>query len=399
MVRPVLGIALAAGVMRAVLAHRGRLRWAGEVPFSGPHEITEALGRLAAELPLAGATVRVVLGRDLIQLRTIAPAPPLAPAMARRYVALEAARLFRRNGAGLVTDARVIILPAGERVLWAAAAPAALVAALAQGCEEAGLRLEAIGPASEVLPWALAQRPSRGELAFPNGTACEVVSISPRGVWRSRLVRDTRSSGPDWTAALRETGAERAGALAAAYAATLRTPRLDLLPVETKAARARSGWRGVRRTALAGLGLWLLAASVHLLRLHAAQAVAERELRAMRPSVDSALAMRRELAAARAALATMRRVEEEGWMPLGILASLTRALGDSAFVAAVQLSADSSFRLIGYAPQGSRVLADLEKLAWLRAPRLEGPAIRERVGPGDRELDRFAIVGRIGGVP
>ena len=79
-----------------------------------------------------------------------------------------------------------------------------------------------------------------------------------------------------------------------------------------------------------------------------------------------------------------------------LLGRLTGVLGDSVFLSALQLSPDASLRLVGYAPQATRVLAQLEKVKDLREARFEAPVIRERVGPGDTDLDRFTVIARLG---
>jgi len=121
---------------------------------------------------------------------------------------------------------------------------------------------------------------------------------------------------------------------------------------------------------------------------------AERELTRLAPAIDSALAVRRELAAARATLGLMARAERVRSRHLGLLADLTRALRDSTFLVALRVAPDGTLRLGGYAPVAARALADLEHVAALHNPRFEGPVTRE-AGHGVRELDRFAIVGRV----
>jgi Tfp pilus assembly protein PilN len=377
-----------------VLAHRGRVLWAGTATFTGFDQAVATIGRLAADVPRKPRNTRIVLARDVVQLRTLLPAPPLSARAARRYVALEATRLFRRNGSPLVTDARLVWIKRNERALCAGAAAEPLVSALVRGCEEAGLTLDAIGPAAEVLPWAVERRDCE-ELIFTNGAGSECISLSPAGPWRSCLVSGTSAvASPDWVPGLAALG-EQAPAFAAAYGATVRAPALDLLPAETRAARLRLAWKHVRWTAAIAAALWLAAGLMHATRLQVAARMADRELRMMGPAVDSALALRRELTAARAALATIRRAEATRSQHLVLLSDLTRALGDSVVVAALELSADSTLRLVGYAAQAPRVLAALERLGWLRNVRFEVPTMREHVGPGAEELDRFTIAARV----
>lgn len=394
--KAVLGICVAPEELRAVLGRGGRLLWAASAAWASPDDIVAAVGRLAGDLPRMTPRVRVVLGRELVQLRTVTPAPPLADGAARRYVALEAKRLFRTNGAPLVTDARVLQPGPRERVLWAAAAAEPLVQAVVRGCDEAGLRLEALGPATEVLPAAVRQPPMGAELAIPNRRTCERIAIARCGVWRSRLLANDSAQVPEWVPPLAATG-ERAPILAAAYAAAVGRPCLDLLPAETKAARVRHARRRLIQATFAGVVLWATAAALHQLRLELLARSTERELTVLQPAVDSAVALRRDLAAARAALGTIRAAERQRSQALMLLADLTNRLGDGVFLAAFQLSGDSALRLVGYAPQAARVLAQLERAAWVRDARFEAPVIRERAGA--EELDRFSLVVQVRRVP
>lgn len=396
---PVLGLSVAAGELRAVLVEaQGRVRWAATIPYGDPGDLAAAIGRLAADSPRSTRQVRVVLERSVIQLRTVSAVPPLSREAARRYASLEALRLFRTNGVPLVTDGRALKIGPRDRVLWAGAAPEPLVAAVVRGCEEAGLMLESLGPAADVLPHAVADPPAQGELAFPNGSTCELLSLTSGTVWRSRFVGDAGATTPPWVSALTAMG-ERAALLAAAYAATVRPPLLELVPRETLAARRTTALRQLRRVALAGAALWIAAGATHVGRLAVSARQAEVELRAMGPALDRALALRRDLNAAHAALGTMHAAERSRSRTLALLGDLTAVLGDSVFLATLQMPTDSTLRLAGYAPQAARALARLEAAPWIRQPRFEGPVTRERVGPADQELDRFAIVARIRRTP
>ncbi len=391
-----LGISVGARELHAVLAQHGRVVWAAAAAYQSHDEAASAIGQLAAEAPSRARRVRVVLGRDVVQLRTLEGTPPLDAAAARRYVAFEATRLFRKNGCPTITDARVLRVGARHRVLWAVAAPEPLVRAILKGCAEAGLALEALGVATDVLPWAVTPRPSTGELTVPlNGTA-ELLSVAPCGVWRSRLLRGAPADVPQWVPPLAATG-ERAPLLAGAYAVTRRMPLLDLLPPETRAARTRAAWKRLRVTTIVGAALWLAAGLAYVARLEATARGAERELARLRPAVDSVVAIRRELNAARSALAALHQAQRARSQTLRLLANLTRAMGDSTFLAAFQLAPDSTLRLTGYAPHAAQVLAQLEKVRGVRDARFEIPSVREQGGAGEVPWDRFSVLVRVGG--
>ncbi|MFQ5808423.1 MAG: hypothetical protein ACE5JM_02290, partial [Armatimonadota bacterium] len=188
---------------------------------------------------------------------------------------------------------------------------------------------------------------------------------------------------------------------AAAYGAAIKAPALALLPPDTRAARARAARKSLARVAVVGVLFWLTAGAVHVGRLAGVSRNAQRELALLAPGVDSALTLRQDLNRIRAARATMARAEAGRSRVLTLLADLTSALGDSAFLATFTLSADSTVRLVGYAPQATRVLADLDRLRALGEARLEGALTRERLGsgPGGRDWDRFAVVARLERVP
>lgn len=100
----VLGVSVSGGTVCALLRRGRTVVWAGTAEYDDLDDLAEVIARLASEAPIHPTRARVVLERDVVQLRTIAPAPRLSRAAAHRYVALEARRLFRRNGALLVTD-------------------------------------------------------------------------------------------------------------------------------------------------------------------------------------------------------------------------------------------------------------------------------------------------------
>jgi hypothetical protein len=383
----VLGISVGLTTVRAVVAHHGRIAWVGSAPYASTEDLADALARLAAEAGRPVRRTRVVLERALIQLRTLAPAPPIKGRDVARYVALEAPRLFRKNGVPLVTDGALLRLDKKTRALWTGAAPEPVVRAVLEGCAQAGLMIEALGPAADVLPGALASF-EQGPVAVAGG---EIIEICEGGVVRSRLARGAEidKRGP-WTPVLANLG-EQAGDFAAAFGAALALPRLSLLPDDLRAAQARASHRRAARLAVAAAVLWLGALSLYVGRLVSTLGSAERFLAASTTAVDSALVLRRELAEAHAALALLRAIEARRSRHLELLAQLTGALGDSAYVVALRVGSDGTVRVAGYAPVAARALAAFERV--LREPRFEGPVTRE-TGDGGRELDRFAIVGR-----
>ena len=385
----ILGIAVAAESVRAVLADRGAIRWAGEAAYEDARDLAEVVARLAGGVSAPVCRARVVLERDVVQLRSVSPAPPLKNEGLRRYVALELPRLFRKNGAVLVADAVRIRGHDGSMVLWAGAAPESVVEAALAGCQQAGLRVEAIGPAADVLPRALASA-GDGEIAVPNGGGSELLSVARDGVWRSRRVAKCEPATLPWSAPLAGAG-PNAAYLAAAYAATLARPRLDLSPPSLEAERRRAARRRLSRLSVAGGCLWLAAAALYAARLGSAARAVAVGLSVSAQALDTELSLRRDLGAATATLATMESAQRTRSHVLGLLAGVTNAVGDSAYLVSLQADPDGTLRFVGYAPAAARVLADLERASELRGARLEAPVTREAVA-GRPEMDRFSIV-------
>src|SRR5207245_1420103 len=302
-----------------------RVAWAGSADWSDRPELIDSIGRLASE---SGKMVRracIVLERDVVQLRTLAPAPPLQPAAAQRYVALEAERLFRRNGDSLVTDAKLVSIDKQNRALFAAAAPEQMLEAVLTGCDEAGIAVDTIGPAAEVVGHAALDAKPALDLAFPNGGTSELVSIGIGGAWRSRLVQGTHEPRATLHPALEALGAD-AMHFASAFGAALKAPSMQLLPAGTRAARELKARYSALRLGLFAISVWVIAVVVYTARLTIAGRSARRELAVSAATVDSALTERRELDAARRTLAEFASIERARSRQLTTIAQVTHAL-------------------------------------------------------------------------
>jgi hypothetical protein len=394
-----MGISVGGDAVHAVLVRREAIAWAGRATYAGLDDLVEVIARLAGEgngVARPGR-VRIVLDRQAVQLRTIAPAPPLRASAARRWVALEGARLFRKNGSPLVTDARFVRLEPRVVALWAAAAPEPLLEAVLAGCAGAALEVATIGVAAEVLPRALVA--PQGRVVLPNGSSAEALEVGARGTWRSRLIPITPEPAEPvrWVAPLAALGAEAAH-FAPAYAAATVEPRLALLPAGARRTRAHEGRRRVVRLAMAAALLWLSAFAIYVLRLSATLHAATQFLAAVNPAVDSVLTARRDLSTANAALADLATAAATRSRQVALLGAVAAALPDSAYLVSWQVMPDRTVRLAGYAPQGARVLAALERVDELRQARFEALVSRELV-PGVGERDRFTLIARLGAWP
>jgi hypothetical protein len=395
-VNATLGMSVSAEAVRAVCLKGGQLLWVGSTRYVGADGLSEAIAGLTKECPLVPGRTRVVLDRSIVQLRSIHPAPPIKSRSVERYVELESPRLFRRNGTPWVTDAAMLQVTSLGRVLWVAGAPSDIVCAVVESCRNAGMALQGLGPAAEVLPLALANAPKHGEVAFSNGSGSEVVSLDGARTWRSRWVRNRDPTHTAWAEPLSQLKDE-APLFAAAYGAAVKVPRLLLLPEDTRAARRRVKRTRVGAVTILAIVVWLAAAGVYAGRLATAARSAERGMALIAADVDSALALRRELLAARSALNTVVAAERGRSRNLVFLAQLSTALGDSVYLVSMRISADSTLRLSGFAKTAARVLADLEQVPEMMNARFETPVTREVLGRGlERvEWDRFSVVSRL----
>jgi len=287
-----------------------------------------------------------------------------------------------------VTDGVIVPLGKQAAAFLAAATPQPVVRAVFDRCAQAGLDDETLGPASEVLPHAFATV-SGESLIIANGSSAEIIDVGAAGAWRSRLVPTTDTGDSQCLVpALRSLGES----FAPAYAGAVAVPKLQLLPPDTRAARERAGRRRFVRVLVAAIGLWVVAGTVYAGRLGLTLSRSTHLLDASRPAVDSVLALRRDLDAGTATLATIAATDRDRSRQLTLLAALTRALDDSTHLVALSIGSDHTIRLVGYAPGAAKVLAELERVAVLRDARFEGPVTRENRGVGSGEWDRFAIV-------
>jgi hypothetical protein len=255
-----------------------------------------------------------------------------------------------------VTDGVRIAVDRTTTVIWAAAVAEPLVQSVIDGCDQAGLRVESLGPS---------------------------------GRWTSRRAGDVAVELMEtWGPILSSLG-EDAPHFAAACGAALAPQVLELLPRTERELRGREARRRLRRAVTIVAAIWVAAGAVYAGRLISAFARSTRVLVAIRPSVDSVLTLRRELDAGEATLATISSAEAARSRRLLLVADLTMALRDSTYLAALRVAGDGSVRVVGYAPSATRALADLEHVRELAGAKFEGPVTREQL------LDRFSIVAQL----
>jgi len=389
----VLGLSVGSATVAAALVEGTSLHWAGAATYSELTDLSEVIARLAGEAGKPVKRVRVGLARDVVQVRTVRPAPPLKARDVTRYVDLEGARLFRKNGAPLVVSGALVTVTKTERALWAAAATEPLLKAIVDGCTQAGMTIEAMAPSAETLPAALDIPLGATEVVVPNGSTTETLSLGVGGVWQSRWTRGLRERTGTWVAALGKANGD-SPTVAPAYAAGIRLPALSLLPDGHRAARRRLDRRRFAAIASAGALLWALAGAVYLGRLEATHSRATTLLQAFRGAADSALEARRNLNQGRATLAMIAAARANRSRTLLLLAGLTTALSDSVTLVALQVTADRTVRITGLAPRATQALAQVGRVPDLTDAVFDGAVAHEVVaGVGGR--DRFTIVARL----
>jgi hypothetical protein len=170
-------------------------------------------------------------------------------------------------------------------------------------------------------------------------------------------------------------------------------PQLSLLPDEAKRRSRDRDARSLRRLAAAAALSVVLAAAAWVGSLLRAERGAREQLARLGPGAEAALAVRRDLEAVTTALTTLASAEPVAGGLVTLLARVTAALPDSAFLASIRLDSTGVVRLTGYARSAPRVLAQMERIAGATGAALDGPTMREVVG--GREWERFAITFRI----
>jgi hypothetical protein len=345
----VLGVAVEPSRVRAVALGNGRVVWAAEAGFENGAELADVLARLASERPVGIRAARVALSTGVAQLKVVTM-PRLAERDLAAHVAIQPRRYFLQNGAALVTDAVPLPGPRrnGHPPALLAAAPEPLVEAVAAGVAAAGMRLAGIAPTAAFPATVLAQAPT--------------------------ALAELDGRGPQYFAA---------------YAAAAAEPALELLPTALRQLAIRANRRSTRRWTAACVGSLLLAAVSAASAPLRTQGAAVRELALLGPSVERALASRRDLDQTTDALGVLARAEADRSHVARLLADLASALGDSVFLAVLRLNPDGRNVLVGYAAHTGEVLSAMGSVPEIADPELEGSVTRETAGA--REWERFTI--------
>jgi general secretion pathway protein L len=185
--------------------------------------------------------------------------------------------------------------------------------------------------------------------------------------------------------------AEDLGPLFPAFAAAAHRP----VPVLQLAALAERDHTMDRRRTLAfgllALACWLVAASVFEVRTGGAEARAADELGTLRPMLEQALTVERDIAQAEDALGRIAEARAMRSRDAALLAAVTRALPDSACLLSLRRGRDGRVTLMGVAPSAARVVTALAGTPGIGGPVIEGGIARETTPQGVREQFHIAF--------
>ncbi len=189
----------------------------------------------------------------------------------------------------------------------------------------------------------------------------------------------------EWLDAL-ANGARRAG-LRLGRVTPSGVPRLSLLPDATRRERDAARRRITRFLVIAGIMLWLGAASVYLLRLRLMERQLASTIARLQAPASAVLEARRALDRAAAMLDTMRRAGLRRRAAEARIATIVGALPDSALLLSLQADSSGVVKVSGLGRPAAAVLAGWATHAELSPVRLEGVPEPD---PGDARWERFA---------
>ena len=352
----VLGVGVGRGSMSAVLLEARGVSWAGERMWRGPDDVARALAELAAEVPRRPRRVRLVLERDLVQVRALAQCPGEAAGWGA---------VFRQNeGALIATAIRRHRVPG----YLAAAAPVALIEALVEGARAAGFFVREVGVGAEVLPAAITARETqRVTLTRPWGA--EGLTLARGHVVEARLLRTVEEQSVSYHPWLAGAGTY-ASRYATAFAAARRKGRLGLVPDRESRTRHQAAVRALRRAlAVAAVG-WLVAAGAYAYGLGRDARAIDTARRDLAPRLAEVDAVTRELALATEFLSVARTLARERLSQVSRLGRLATGLPESLDLESLEFRRDGVATLSGRSPSPARVAALLEQIPGVVEPRL-----------------------------
>jgi hypothetical protein len=395
--------------------------------------LTAALAELARTLGVSEGTLSIALVPPFTEVRRL-EFPPVREEDLQRLLARGAARYF----VGARTPQVVGASLAGRRTrgaptpVIAAAAPARLIAAIRHAAQQTGWSIETIAPAEgawasaalEVWPsfarqrsFALVAHEDRTDLlevddglligvrrfragADDAAMVADAVGAGARvGVLgavssRRRLIDALASLGVAVQAPAGEWAgvADDPNALAAHFAGRELGPVLrgeDSLMADRAAAR-----RMVWRVAAAAAALFVVAAALELWGVNHQLAAVRAERERIRPEIASTMVGRTTVDAASRHLSALTQVERTAPHWSSVIASVSDALPDDAFLMALR-TRDDSLIVDGLADHAARVFDALMKSRALADVKAAAPVRRELQENGTVALEHFTIGARV----
>jgi len=369
-----MGLLISRCTIHAVVVRRGMAVWTAKRPITSLLDVRAALAELAGERPAGCGVAHTVLESDICPVKILTGLPPLSTARLREAVAIQASCFFVGNGMKRVTASAWL---RDRRGALAAVADAALIDAIADGCREAGLRLARITPAAVVLAMAL-----------PDGRHIRVIGEDEESIEIAgrELVAIRRTVRANAAVPASDEEAQHLATLALAIRPALAlTPPPHLVRDEFVTLV-----RAVRVTAVVAAASWSAAVAVFAQRTARVIADSDREMSVLQPALDRSAVMERDLGQTHGALRTMSDATGSQSSDVALLAAVTSALPDSAYLTSLSRSANGRVTLAGAAGASADVFSRLRETPGVRDPVMQGPVARN--GTAGRAREHFVIV-------
>jgi hypothetical protein len=337
--RPRLGLGISGNEVRAVLVHRGRIRWHERVAVVGRESLGQAISVLLSSRPPQKRSrqplVVAAIGPDASQLRRVSGLPPGPKQTVVATIVREStSRFFLVNGHPMVaTDIALVT----DDSAWAGAVEAEVVRVAADACARCHLGLYAVTPSAAILPLVSAD----SRLMWPDATHAWELGNSRGSLDRVRrlpISMAERVEPPTQMSSELATLANDAWKFADAYAAAIVS-----LPVSLshKPAPVSLGWQAQRASIVACVGaLAISGAAFAMSPMLVAQYEArhaESELRLLRPQWQSLGREQHELDSISRLLHATKNFFDSRHQPLELLAQLTQQLSDSSSILALHI--------------------------------------------------------------
>lgn len=398
--RTVLGVALSADAVRALLLKDGQVTWAHESPVGPDGTMEVSLREVLAEAPRSRRSrlpVVVAVGPTHAQLRHLHNLPAVRDARTLTAIVQQSAgRYFRQNGTPMITTP---IAAREPHAGWAGAIEAPVVQAIVDACRLERFNAMTLVPTAAVLGSAV----PGGHFTWHDGDVALELQYDAselRGCrcLPSHLAPPSPAGDLALDAPLRAMGAD-ALRFADAYAAARggMASSLALRPGRGVDERGPSATRlAVAATAcLVSLALIVVAPAISAARQ---ERIASQRLATLSGAGASALIVQRALADSSRLLSELAAFQRGAPSTVLLLASLTRAIDAPTMLVNLRLDADGGM-LTALTPSAATLLAMLESVPEITAPTISGSVTPESPMPGPLSTPMGAPPGAASTVP